>query len=193
MSATGRGAERVANDFYATPAWCVHRLLDRVALPSGGHWLEPACGDGAIIRAVQSHGDGARSPRWTALDLNPQMPGGIMSDFLQWKPPARLRYRVCFANPPYRLAMDFVRRAHDLADITVMLLRLNWLASAERCHWLRRHMPDVYVLPNRPSFTGKGADSTEYAWLLWGYSASGGHISILDETPVAERRGAVAS
>lgn len=32
---------------------------------------------------------------------------------------------------------------------------------------MQRHTPDVYVLPQRPSFTGKGTDSTSYAWFVW--------------------------
>lgn len=32
---------------------------------------------------------------------------------------------------------------------------------------MRSHTPDIYVLPNRPSFSGKGTDSIEYAWFVW--------------------------
>lgn len=52
MSATGRSDVRRLDDFYATPAWCVRRLLEGVN-PPGGLWLEPCAGDGAIIRAVE--------------------------------------------------------------------------------------------------------------------------------------------
>ena len=48
MSATNRGAVRNEHDFYPTPAWCVHRLLEAVPLPAG-RWLEPCVGDGAKI------------------------------------------------------------------------------------------------------------------------------------------------
>lgn len=46
-------------------------------------------------------------------------------------------------------------------------LRLNFLGSKKRCKWLQADMPDVYVLPNRPDFTGDGGDATEYAWFVW--------------------------
>ena len=54
MSSTNRGAERRADDAYETPAWCVHRLLDtgRFTRDFDRTWYEPACGSGAIIRAV---------------------------------------------------------------------------------------------------------------------------------------------
>lgn len=52
MSSTNRGGKRSPADFYATPAWCVRRLLERVDLPPG-RWLEPAAGDGAIMLAAE--------------------------------------------------------------------------------------------------------------------------------------------
>jgi hypothetical protein len=186
MSATNRGAERRPDDFYETPQWCVDRLLDRVSLPTG-HWLEPSCGAGAIIRAVSRREAPTWTPQWTAVDLHPQMPGAVEADFLTWLPPPRLRFRVCLGNPPFSMALPFAKKCRDLADITILLLRLNWLASAERAAWLQRNPPSVFVLPNRPSFTGNGTDATDYGWIAWGLHPSH-RIEILNETPIEERR-----
>jgi hypothetical protein len=66
MSAKGRGSVVAESEFYPTPPWVVHRILGRLALPSG-EWLEPSAGDGAIVRAVNRSG-----VRWTLCELRPQ-------------------------------------------------------------------------------------------------------------------------
>jgi len=68
-----------------------------------------------------------------------------------------------------------------------MLLRLNFLASERRQEWMKTDTPDVYVLPNRPSFRGKGSDATEYAWFVWD-TFSTGRIFILDLTSKTVRQ-----
>ena len=60
---------------------------------------------------------------------------------------------------------------------------------------MTKHPPDLYVLPNRPSFTKNGnTDSIEYAWFVWGHDryVSGGQArpsvwKLLDLTPKEER------
>jgi hypothetical protein len=72
-----------------------------------------------------------------------------------------------------------------------MLLRLNFLGSSVRAQFMRSHTPDVYVLPNRPSFTGNGTDSIEYTWFVWRHGNAGraeGKLTLLSETPLAERQ-----
>lgn len=187
MSATGRGAVRRDADWYPTPPWCTHRLLDAVRLPSGD-WLEPSAGDGAIMQAVNAVRPGVR---WTACDVRPECEPTlrmltervVIGDFLRqrWE----RRFDVAILNPPYSLALPFVERCRSLAEHVVALLRLNWLASEERASWLRRFPPSVYVLPNRPSFTGEGTDATDYAWLHW--SGRSPTVRVLDLTSAEER------
>jgi hypothetical protein len=180
-----------AYDYYPTPAWCVRRLLEAVDLP-GGWWMEPAVGDGAIVRAVNAARDDVR---WTTMDIRPECDPDLVGDFVA--PLFRACFEtsdifdVCITNPPYNQAAEFVVKARRRARVVAMLLRLNWLASRERRDLLASAMPDVYVLPDRPSFTGGGSDMTEYAWLIWrGDRAPGqpGEVRILATTPVAERR-----
>lgn len=175
MSATNRGGKRSPADFYATPEWCVRRLVEAVELP-GGDWLEPAAGEGAIIRAV------ARSDvDWTAWELRQETRAGLaaavpagrvhIGDFLApeaRREVGRRRFAVAITNPPFRLAQEFIDACLPVADHVVMLLRLNYLASKSRWAFMSSHTPDVYVLPSRPSFTGAGTDSIEYAWFVWG-------------------------
>lgn len=201
MSATNRGAARRPNDWYATPAWCVEALL-RVWQPVRERCfaLEPCAGDGAIVDAVDHYYLSTLDPHrvsWDAYDIAPQLqdsPGGTFIDtfdFLSVEP--RSCYEFIITNPPYSIAQEIVEHALKFkgADV-VMLLRLNFLASAKRAHWLRQRCPDVYVLPNRPSFTGDGVtDSIDYAWFIWPHGRAEfetGKVRVLEPVPKARRK-----
>ena len=181
---------RLTYDYYPTPAWCVHRLLDTVGhrLPWDGRWLEPAVGDGAILRAVESWR--SPGPAWVTNDIREDVVADAHVDYTlprAWPEALPGRYHVVLTNPPYSQAQAFVERALAHAEIVIMLLRVNWLAGAERSRWLRQHVPSIYVLPDRPSFSGQGTDQTEYAWMAWGLDRPP-VIRILDTTPLEERR-----
>jgi predicted RNA methylase len=182
VSSTNRGAARVTNDYYPTPAWAVRAILPWLIVPGVNvrrRILEPACGEGAIANEIVAHGIPATS--LTLVDVSPladaaPRPDGARyerADFLQWAPAARERgeqFDLIITNPPYTLALEFVQAALTLAGPTgrvVMLLRLNFLGSQKRAAWMRAHTPDIFVLPKRPSFVGQGTDSCEYAWFRW--------------------------
>jgi len=174
VSSTNRGSQRSPADYYATPEWCVWRLLEEVGLP-GGCWIEPAAGDGAIIRAV-----GRNDVVWDAWEIR-SSEGPVLracqgvanvhlGDFFEGPSAGRAgqgRYDVAITNPPFRLAQEFIEASMSMAETTVMLLRLNFLASKARWEFMRKHAPDVYVLPTRPSFVNGKTDSVEYAWFVW--------------------------
>lgn len=187
MSATNRGAERPKGDRYDTPPWCTHRAVEGIHLP-GDKWLEPMAGGGAIVRAVNQC---RPHIKWTTNEMYPD-PGfkvDVEADFL-WFGCPELRelmppggWDVLFSNPTYRYALETVQNGLTMAMVVVLLLRLNWLATANRFEWLRAHPPDVYVLPDRPIFRGDHSDATEYAWFVFKHDAPGGHWFLLDQTP----------
>lgn len=196
MSATNRGGKRSEADFYPTPSWCVDRLLEAVTLP-GGRWLEPAAGDGAIIRAVNAQ---RNDVRWRVVELDSRFNKGLgqlvgkkattIGSFLELAPGGP--FDVAITNPPYSLAMPMIEHALAFeARFIVMLLRLNFLASGGRADFMRTHAPDVYVLPNRPSFSGSGTDSIEYAWFVWHgrRRRPRGVVRVLAPTSAKERAG----
>lgn len=197
MSSTNRGGKRSPADFYPTPSWCVVRALEEMALP-GGTWLEPCAGDGAIIRAVRHV---RRDISWHAVEVRDSCRPVLeelthpddrvyCSDFFEWRPSQR--FDVLFTNPPYSLAEQFLERGLSIASNVVLLLRLNFLASARRADIMRKHAPDVYVLPNRPSFSGQGTDSVEYAWFHWPpQPRARGVITVLPSSNADERRPAI--
>ena len=179
MSATNRGKARVANDFYPTPAWLTEAIVPalhlRVRASGDLRILEPACGEGAIVKALRKNFAWARIDSFDVVDGERYDFGtgvfyGEMLDFLKMKP--KLDYDLIITNPPYSLAREFVEQAfkwrRDKDSLVVMLLRVNFLGSQERGPWLRAHTPSIYESPRRPSFGknkgGKpGTDATEYA------------------------------
>jgi|DEB0MinimDraft_10_1074344.scaffolds.fasta_scaffold00089_34 hypothetical protein len=181
MSATNRGAARHPDDFYATPYWCVDRLLEAVPLPLG-LWLEPWAGDGAIVRAVQRHSD--LEVQWLTNELSADRApeGSRIGDYRSW----RATGNVVLSNPPYKDATECAEWAISRASTVALLLRLNWLEGQKRAAFHKQHPSSVYVLPNRPSFTGRGTDATAYAWFVWGMPGRP-TVSVLNTTPRSER------
>lgn len=202
MSSTKRGRARNRHDTYPTPGWAVRRLLEAVELPNG-RWLEPCAGDGAIIAAVNGRMDPTKI-EWEAHEIRKAPIGKLagtgtnvdayQGDFLELADFMKIdgatnreAYAVAITNPPFLLAMEFIDRCRFLATHTVMLLRLNFLASEKRADFMRTSTPDVYVLPNRPSFIGGGkTDSIEYAWFHW-WPGAEGKLTVLASTDKLER------
>lgn len=198
MSSTNRGAQRAASDYYPTPPEAVWSLLRRVGSDLNEHnygrWLEPAVGTGAIIKAVQEKKRLLRwEPMWDALDINltEETISELRSDVdssmrfakqnyllfsLEDKPDSGDPYEVILTNPPFFIAQDFVEHSLDIANgaVVIMLLRLGFLGSKKRAEWWQGKEPDaLYVLSDRPDFTGEGGDSSDYAWYFWNWHHKG--------------------
>lgn len=159
MSSTNRGAERSPRDFYATPAHA-YELLDTI-LPEGEevYFWEPACGDGRIVKWLNSTG---RAAGGTDIHENPC---GNPCDFFA----DRTTRGFIITNPPFSLGVEFVQHALDVADEVLMLLPLNFAGSKKRHFWFRENSPSAhFVLSERPDFSGQGGDSIDYAWWYWG-------------------------
>lgn len=181
MSSRRKKKERLGGEFesYATPAWCVDRLLDYLgdSLPRG-MWHEPAVGEGAIVRAVDKRIPGLM---WTVGDIQPGInsvrapnSAGIMNDrtgidFLQTS--CEVPSDVLITNPPFSKAQAFVEHSlrEHFATWNIFLLRLSFLEGAKRQSLFKWKPPTmVCVLPDRTSFTNDGcADSSAYAWFVW--------------------------
>ena len=222
MSATGRAFGRSALDQYPTPPWCVQRLLEVVPLVGrGNRFLEPAAGDGAIIRAVTGHGN----KKWTAFEIDPRFNAElvatgvevtrrrqdtvdvVMADFLRAVRCASISQHFDFGitNPPYGLTAEFVGAMRQCCRSFALLLPMNYLGTKGRAATFRRDMPDVGVLPDRPSFVvkitrrrdgtlrGTTSDNREYGWFIWPEQPRPrGELFMLADTPAADIKAAKA-
>lgn len=172
-----------SHEVYPTPEWCVHRLLDEVELPVG-IWLEPACGDGAIVRAAEAHSERYRGVRWWLCDvredaLNAAVEAASLLTYQEWcgdftsVAEDRVRHlrgvaSVAITNPPFSLAQDFIVQTRRMVPLVYMLLPLPFFGSAGREAFFREHAPTaIYQLPDRPVFAGTGSNSVEYGWWCW--------------------------
>lgn len=172
------GARREADhpeEWFPTPASVVRALQREVILP-GGRWLEPCAGDGSLVRPF-AHRYGEIV--WDLVELRPTAGDRLRfersavvhhvecpRDYLT-RPMPLEQYDVAIANPPFSLAARFIGKMLKEARHVVVLLKLSFLASASRNEFMRRCTPDVYVLPQRPSFDGRGTDSADYCWCHW--------------------------
>jgi len=154
-------------------------------------------GSGNIVAAVEDVFGHRVS--WVGFDLNNGPSSSTVSryqgDFLEesWRGyhtsrVPSLETVTVVTNPPYNKAEAFVRacrKVYPNADMA-FLLRLGFLASDDRLAlYTDIGAPDVYVLPNRPSFTGGGTDSADYGWFVWPRRVrrTEGRLVVLDGTP----------
>jgi hypothetical protein len=171
--------------------------MEQLDLPRG-KWLEPAAGNGAIIKAIN------RSDiEWTAWELREAERTALeallpperlhIGDFVVAHQQGALdgkRFAVAITNPPYRLSTQFLEACLARAEVVVLLVSLAYLASQARQPFMSTNTPDVYVLPNRPTFVNGASDHAEYGWMVWRQaSRTTGQLRILGLTSEAERLG----
>ena len=174
MSATNRGAVRRESDFYKTPYDAVEKVLDALGGFYGNEFLECCAGDGVIVRALRRNFEEINI---SAIEIREEEKSRLLhagadavdiADFRQWKPDGKID--VIITNPPYSIAQEIIEHCFEIAPKAevIMLLRLAFLESKKRkSFWDKRPVTQLYVLSERPSFTGKGTDATAYAWFVW--------------------------
>ena len=75
MSATNRGCERKAYDFYATPPETIRTFLANFdGIGSGDRILEPSAGNGQIVKVLRESG---YDNRIDAVELRPEERGTL--------------------------------------------------------------------------------------------------------------------
>lgn len=201
MTTTRRGKDTDPSfDIYDTPLWCTQGFLDEYDQLPGGLWAEPCAGSGAIVQATNTR----RSDiAWTLVEprqeceanLTRYTPRVYTMDARVWsQSPSTYYFDVLITNPPFSLAMELLQCCLPMATWVVFLLRLGFLGSMKRSAFFRDMMPDVGVIIPRPQFgsrpKGKGSDSTEYGYFIWGPPAkrhrSRGEIFIIPTPPEFE-------
>lgn len=173
MSSTNRNNQKAdPSEFYRTPAWVVDCLLPHVGRPR--IVVDLGCGEGDISAAL--------ADQWTDFGSIPTTYFGVEKDAARvqtarargifeavaeadvtlsahdigqipphWQQVADL---VIF-NPPFSVALDFVRAAMRLVrpgGIVAALHRESWLSTIDRATFARSNPCDKHVIPRRVSF-----------------------------------------
>ncbi len=165
-----RRADLDGPDFFPTPAWATHALIDNESF-DGEVW-ECACGDGSMAQVLAEAGHTVR-----ATDLHARGYGEGAIDFLHATQPVD----NIITNPPYNAAEAFVAQGVKLARRKfALLLRLAFLEGANRANsiFLKHPPARVWVFSERITFYMKdaaraGSGTTAYAWFVWDKSAAG--------------------
>ncbi|MGQ3043728.1 MAG: hypothetical protein ACT6R7_09255 [Brevundimonas aurantiaca] len=164
-----RFADLNGPDFFPTPAWATHALVESEKF-SGEIW-ECACGDGAMSRVLETAAPVRSS------DLYDRGYGESGIDFLET---TRTTDNIV-TNPPFNAAEGFVRQGVKLANKKfALLLRLAFLEGANRASTIFKETPPsrVWVFSERITFYPAGAvqggsGTTAYAWFVWDREAMG--------------------
>jgi hypothetical protein len=165
-----RFADLDGPDFFPTPAWATHALIDNEEF-EGEIW-ECACGDGAMSDVLETTGN-----KVISSDLINRGYGEGDHDFLvSWR-----RAPNIVTNPPYNAAEGFVRSGLERAEKKfALLLRLAFLEGANRQRTIFTDAPPsrVWVFSERITFypagaMQKGTGTTAYAWFVWDKDALG--------------------
>lgn len=167
MSRALATVERRPLDAYYTPDDLAHFLVGLLPLDAGPI-VEPSVGGGAFVRAIRAH---AHLPTYViGFDVDEDAAGlalcnaGVAMDYLDWL--GDVEWTV--GNPPYRHAEAHARHALTTSRNVAFLLRLGFLESAKRYPFWQEHPArKVWVLAERPSFTGGGTDSAAYGFFWW--------------------------
>lgn len=166
-----RFADLDGPDFFPTPAWATHALIENERF-EGDVW-ESACGDGSMSEVLECTGRQVKSS-----DLFDRGYGEAGHDFLK----SSRRAANIVTNPPYNAAESFVRAGLSLCDRKLaLLLRLAFLEGANRQRTIFTETPPsrVWVFSERITFypagaVQKGSGTTAYAWFVWDKQAAVG-------------------
>lgn len=159
-----RFADLDGPDFFPTPAWATHALIDNESF-RGDIW-ESACGNGAMSEVLSETGN-----KVISSDLFDRGYGEADHDFLEtWR-----RAPNIVTNPPYNAAEGFVRSGLERSERKfALLLRLAFLEGANRQRTIFTEAPPsrVWVFSERITFypagaVQKGTGTTAYAWFVW--------------------------
>jgi hypothetical protein len=159
-----RFADLQGPDHFPTPEWATHALIDNEFF-EGSIW-EPACGDGAMSRVLETTGSPVLS-----TDLFDRGYGEPGVDFLT----ADHAADNIVTNPPYNSAEAFVTSGLAKARRKMaLLLRLAFVEGANRQRTIFAKTPPtrIWVFSERITFypagaVQKGSGTTAYAWFVW--------------------------
>ena len=190
--------KQATHDAFYTPPLLADFCVDVLTRPTYLRtWLgarstvvEPSAGGGGFVEALLK-----RTPHVHAVDIDPDAAGlriaptHDVADFLRWEPPDEAEApQWVVGNPPFGAtdindgdAEAHIRRALSFARVgCAFLLRQGFVASQQRIPFWEEFPGALRVdLLERPSFTGKGTDQYDYAFIVWlkGHKGAGAWLT----------------
>ena len=159
--------------------------------------IEPTAGNGAIIKELLAHPN-VKTTDITAVETRSEERSALCSliprsrvhirDVTGLTYQQNYRFDLAITNPPFKDSMEITQWCLVNARVVCVLNRLSWVASVGRHAFMTQHQPDIFVLPQRPSFAHGRTDSADYCWYLF-HSGSRGHMHWLPILSKEERRG----
>lgn len=159
------------DDNYSTPDEAIRPFLE--ASPLRDTIWEPACGSGALAKAMNAHGYTVFPS--TLVDYGY---GATGLDFLHQQNLPSENIRSIVTNPPFNLANEFI--LHSLkfqVPIVAIFARLKLLEGRKRYNILFRHKKPskIYVFierikffaDNTPREEQPGWNTEAFAWFVW--------------------------
>lgn len=168
FSCNNVNGQRRKNDFYSTPFSMTQQLLDREDFTGSISILEPACGEGAILKVLKEHPT-TNFKRIEGYDLSQG------KDFLK----EDIQYDAIITNPPFSLAKEFILKAKEVSrNKFAMLLPLSYLHGEERYKEIYQDtnfpLSHIYVFTRYPMLGDKLRDDGKYrtgmvvfAFFIW--------------------------
>jgi len=161
--------EREKDDFYPTPPEptraFLHAEIDRLReFPCV--W-EPACGDGAMVREMESLGLKVQQS-----DMVDRGCGAMIASFYDFTSGPK----AIVTNPPFGECgwgngkARWLKHALDTLDVDYMALLMNWgwPGAGGLGPFYAQHPPArVYLMRWKIDFTGQGAPPMLNAWFVW--------------------------
>lgn len=174
-------------DDYTTPLSCARHLMEALLSEDGfclpdhrrTRVLEPHAGKGNFLKVVMEV-----RPNVTtyANEIQPKYMKCLKAlgvdhlrcgDFLSMKT-TKKKFDLVIGNPPFTRNAAMAHLVKGLELLTpegsmAMLLPVFYLSSSKRfSFWKSSPLRKVWILANRPSFTGTaGTDRYDYAWYWW--------------------------
>jgi len=167
--------QRKESDFYQTPYSLTEQLFENEVFHQTCSVLEPACGEGAIVKVLRKHFHTSRvryyDKKWDDTSLR--------YDFLA----EHRKWDYIITNPPYSLANEFIIKCCECAEYKfALLLPLNYLQGQYRYDkiYKKQYIGDhfilsrVYVFTRMPMLSESIREDGKYetgmqalAWFVW--------------------------
>ena len=151
----------------------VESLIERLDPACARRYIEPSCGNGAFVEALQAAGVPRRRIR--SMEIDKKLPADVHGDFLKathealgiirWKP----NTTVVVGNPPFgrngRLARAFLNKAAQFANWVCLVLPRS-MHGANGCGLVNPRLELVYERQLDGAFATTKAKCNWQEWFL---------------------------